>query len=580
MSVIRFVTAGFLAVCLAAPALGFEFNTDGEREGWTGGQNLQSVVAEDGRLLISIGADANDPFINGPTGSWDGDRISGIQFRIRFSVDVFGLGGPAVYFFPAAGSHGSFDYEVLEAGVWNNIYIDFLSAKPGGDSPQTWGGEIGRIRIDFPNNVPEPYTVEIDWVRFVDEHISNNNFEFAGLDGWEHEGAGDIDSFAVTDAEFFSEFNSVEVTGLGSGEYHALVQDIHNGLELEKGQLVSLVGAAMVPEGSWDADSELWFRVRESDGTNENLSPPTEVTVFGEWFQFQSVLELEYEAADRASLSAQLYSKNPAGEVFYFDDIFVDVRQAPEPVIENSGWPVNAVKLAEGQTIAIDGAVTAEEYEGAQAMVVNSETLRGVPDPWFPEFNHNGGLNNPGMLSTTLDDFNATYYFMWDDEFFYAAVSAVDDNYSFVGPDPNGSDTLQFVFAETPAIQQTANMYIPTIAPEGPDGGPLAKNAFGGWIGTDIIPDSEYAGVVDADSADWAVEIKIPWSSMQGDFANDIFPPSEGDEAGFAVITIDYDDGALEWFSCNNPTMPWESQGIERIYFIGAETAVASWDLY
>ncbi|MGC9328392.1 MAG: hypothetical protein ACP5I1_12220, partial [Candidatus Hinthialibacter sp.] len=79
---------------------------------------------------------------------------------------------------------------------------------------------------------------------------------------------------------------------------------------------------------------------------------------------------------------------------------------------------------------------------------------------------------------------------------------------------------------------------------------------------------------------DWSVEIKIPWSAMQGDFANDVFPPNTGDEVGFAVLAIDYDNGVLEWFSCNNPTYPWESQGVESMYFIESDTNVSEWALY
>ncbi|NPU98139.1 MAG: hypothetical protein HPY51_13110 [Candidatus Omnitrophica bacterium] len=578
----RLGAVGLCWLLAGAPAWAWEFNTEGDREGWTSGQHLKSNVAQDGKLVITVNAGATDPFVVGPAGPFNGDIITGVEFRIRFSMEITSTAGAAMYFFPSAGSHGSFDYgmHLTDPLDWNIVYIDFLGQPKGGDSPSDWFGEINNIRLDFIQNLSEEYTVEIDWIRFVDEWIQNNVFEFGSLEPWGLEGEGTIDAFQVTEEQSFGGLGSVAVTGLGSDRYHALSQEIANGLTLKKGQLVSVVGAVKVPRDSWDANSTLWFRIREFDGTNENLSPVTEVSVFDEWFQFQSQLALAYEPAQRRELKVQLYSKNPAGKVFYFDDIFVNVQPAPQPVIENPGWPVNAVKLAPGQTITIDGNVSAAEYAGAQALVMNADTYKGIPDPYFPQYNHNGALLTAGMAAATpLSDFNATYYFMWDDQFFYAAVSAVDDHYSFVGPDPNGSDTLQFVFAETPDELQTANMYIPTIAPEGPDGNIVAKNDFGGWLAVDIMGESTFAGKVDPNTSDWAVEIKIPWSAMNG-FSKPVFPPKTGDRVGFVVLAIDYDNGTLEWFSCNESTFPWNGEGVERMYFIELGTGLDGWPLY
>jgi hypothetical protein len=246
----------------------------------------------------------------------------------------------------------------------------------------------------------------------------------------------------------------------------------------------------------------------------------------------------------------------------------------PAGVVENPGWPINAVKLAAGQKITIDGKVTAEEYKGAQVMVIDKDTLVGIPDPFFPTLNHNGKIQSKDSLTnTSLADYTGTYYFMWDEQFFYAGLSARDNSYGFAGPDPNGSDCLQFVFAVSPGETATANMYIPTIAPAGADGNVLGKNAFGGWIEEDIMPASTYAGIVQDDGS-WAVEIKIPWNSMTK-FSQPIFPPKAGDSVGFAVLSIDYDVNdagatALEWFACNQSVFPWESSGVEKLYFINA----------
>ncbi|RJP30128.1 MAG: hypothetical protein C4527_10510 [Candidatus Omnitrophota bacterium] len=874
----------FILIVMSLQAWAWEFNEAGNREGWQKNGAIQSIEVRDGKLIVQINAGSSDPFINGPTGPFDGDRITGIEMKMKWSYDAFGSGGLAVYYFPAAGSHGSANYEVIMPNEWNIIYIDLVTAR-GGDSPMQWGGEINSLRVDFADNVQENYTVEIDWIRLVDDHILNNNFEFGGLDSWEHIGEGNMNQFTVTDSEFYSEYFCVEVAGLGSSRYQGLSQDIFSGLDLEKGSSVAVVGAALIPAGAWDANSQLWFRINESNGTTENLSPPIAVTVFDDWFEFESRLTLKYEPAERKKLAVELYSKNPSGQTFYFDDIFVDIMPPKEEVeywawsdanwefntdgntngwtvgngvatleafngnlvatitagtndpyieaprgpynadkmggiaarmrissgmslggynnywfpmegghanqtwsvpvegewfvvyqnlseawdgwfnyirydfgdfstvdytveidwirfldesIKNNGfedtvgpwrhegagsigdfalstaqkfsgasaleikgigsdqyhavvqdiadgltipkgatvtlkgyyyvpsgswdanshiwlrvqewngvtennvgsitapaafdqwipfehslrlqfdpqdriqmaiqlysktpagtsiyvddvfctvfaappqvgWPVNAVKLAAGQRITIDGVVSPGEYEGAQPMIINEETLAGIADPYFPDFVH-GGVNNPQYAKpTSLNDFNAAYYFMWDDEFFYAAVSVQDDNYSFVGPDPNGSDTLQFVFAETPDEADTNWMYIPTIAPDDGSGNISAKNAFGGWITHDIMPACDYAANVDPSTQDWSVEIRIPWSSMQGDFSNEVFPPSVGDMVGFCVLAIDYDNGALDWFAGNHTSFPWEGAGVERLFFIERPTATPNWSIY
>ncbi len=247
------------------------------------------------------------------------------------------------------------------------------------------------------------------------------------------------------------------------------------------------------------------------------------------------------------------------------------------------GWPVNAVKLAEGQTIEIDGVVSAEEYAGAQAMIINQETL-DIIDPYFPNYKHGGILDHAKGrdADTPLDDYNATYYFMWDDTYFYAAMDLIDDFYYYTGGDPNGADAMQFVFAESPDITATAEMFIPTLAPEDNDLYPLFKNAFGGWIDSiDLEELSEYAGhTEEPDAGNSQVEIRIPWEAMKGGFSNEVFPPAAGDMIGFQVLTIDFDEGALQWFGTNHTSFPWNSQGIERIFFIESDTPVSDWQIF
>jgi hypothetical protein len=283
--------------------------------------------------------------------------------------------------------------------------------------------------------------------------------------------------------------------------------------------------------------------------------------VLDEWTPFESTITTMWEPGERGHLSVQLFSQMPEGAPIYIDDVFVDVvAQESMPA-----WPVNSVRLADGQEIVIDGNVSAEEYAGAQALVFNPETLT-AEDPYFEDVIHAGQLDE-SSTETSLEDFNATYYFMWDDEYFYAAVSVQDDNYSFVGPFINGSDALQFVFGQTAEEVETANMYIHIIAPDDGSANPLAKNDFDGWITTDIMAQAEYACSIDPATQDWAVEVRIPWTAMQGDFEADVFPPSAGDSVGFSLLGIDYDDGALSWFA-GISDFPWTGNGLQPMYFV------------
>ena len=245
-----------------------------------------------------------------------------------------------------------------------------------------------------------------------------------------------------------------------------------------------------------------------------------------------------------------------------------------------TGWPVNAVHLSLGQVILIDGIVTPEEYEGAQPMVVNSETISGVEDPYFPGLIH-GGVSAQGWntVSTPLDDYNATYYFMWDEETFYAAMSVQDDSYLFFGPAPNAADCLQFIFAETPGETDTNFMFLPTVAPDDGEFGAVPRNVYATWIQDNIMDECNYYGYVDYSTNNWSVELSIPWEQLLGEFRNEVFPPSVGDVVGFAIQAIDFENDDQEWFATNHSSYAFEGKGIERMYFINKSTPVSDWSL-
>jgi hypothetical protein len=158
---------------------------------------------------------------------------------------------------------------------------------------------------------------------------------------------------------------------------------------------------------------------------------------------------------------------------------------------------------------------------------------------------------------TSLDDFNATYYIMWDDENLYVAMSCQDDEYVWSGPLCNRADCLQFTLGQT-----SNDQYIPTVAARDPNGKPSANNVFQTgtniWNQYDLFQNSDvlYSGHVDDDTQDWSVELKIPWIAMIGDFHRDlangdtdgdgknVFPPEVGDQVGFTLQPRDWDYNA------------------------------------
>ena len=232
------------------------------------------------------------------------------------------------------------------------------------------------------------------------------------------------------------------------------------------------------------------------------------------------------------------------------------------------GWPINCVKLRTGQTITIDGVVTAAEYDGAQPVVINANTATGI-DPYQPQYRHQmfGASFLPNQWrDTSLDDFSATYYVIWDDDALYVAVSVQDDSYQ--GRDnfetslqsKYAGDTLQFTISATPYDSHTSSVYIPTVIPRGKTTDRAVAISYGRneiFIKNDLFSDpcdpALYAGSVNDETQDWMVEVKIPWRVMTGAFTGDlvntdadannrnVFPPQLLDQIGFSIIAGDLD---------------------------------------
>jgi len=246
------------------------------------------------------------------------------------------------------------------------------------------------------------------------------------------------------------------------------------------------------------------------------------------------------------------------------------------------GWPINCVKLRTGQTITIDGVVTPGEYDGAQPVVINANTATGI-DPYQPQYRHQmfGSPFLPNQWrDTSLDDFSATYYVMWDDDALYVGVSVQDDSYQsrekFDLPDNDkAGDALQFTISATPYDSHPRSKTT---------GRALAKSDFWSdvFIKKDLFGDpcdpALYAGSVSDETQDWMVEVKIPWRVMTGAFAGDlangdadgnnrnVFPPQIQDQIGFNIIAADSDEAGgqaqLQFFATTHDGgWPWRFVG-------------------
>ncbi|MCP4259567.1 MAG: hypothetical protein GY774_18960 [Planctomycetes bacterium] len=244
---------------------------------------------------------------------------------------------------------------------------------------------------------------------------------------------------------------------------------------------------------------------------------------------------------------------------------------------DDPGWPVNCVRLSPGQTITLDGEVTPQEYDGAQAFIINDQTVN-APDLYLPYVHV---AKSAADDDPSDEDFSVTYYFMWDDEFLYVAATATDDNTQQYGTTPNQMDCLQFCLAASPQETVQSQIYIPTVAPADQNGNILAKTDFGGFMPAQVAEQSEIVGGVNPDTQDWVIEMAIPWVNMIGDFNADlakgdsdgngrnVFPPLFGDVVGFVAFGIDVDsDAAYSFFYCTHDSFPWEGAGLGELRFV------------
>jgi len=574
-----FVAVSVLAIttsCWALPWPFWEFDTPGNTEGWgaTGNGQITEFTVRDGKLVIGIVAGAGDAFVNGPAGPYAADDVTGFFAKMRHSADPTGGASRQFFMFPRGATHQWIAWEPPSPDPMDGIvYVDLIT-----DRPERWQGNINNIRFDF-SNIPDAYTVEVDWVRPEGLYIENESFEY-----WDFEKDGIAAWNLVGDEASFNFDEQTIVNSLqyalaltGSGSEQGLSQSVKGGADMEVDTGIFAMGAINIPADAWDADSKVTVRVREATAAGEQVSETNvAVTAANDWVEFTSdAIHLQAEAVARTDVAVEVLVTSVAGKVVYLDTIFVNAVAPPRI----AGWPVNCIKLAAGQEIVIDGIVTPEEYQGAQAMAINANTIANFEDPHMPRYLHTmQNLIGGQWAATPVGDFSATYYTMWDDTGLYVAVSCQDDDYQFAGPNPNAGDALQFTITESPNETDYGYLYIPTVAPQDASGQALAKNDFAGpFIQTDLFAHegTQYAGFVDPATQDWMVEVKIPWAAMQGDFkgdlaqgdadndGRDVFPPLPFDTIGFNVIAIDYDldregNPEMQMFGSTHPgDWPW-----------------------
>ncbi len=551
----------------------WEFNTPGDTEGWSA-KNNQDITFFDvnetdadstpvGALLLDLPAGTFDPYLNGPAGPYYSPAITGIAARMRFNGAASDMVKPAdggqhtVYWFYTAGGHGNGpQFEIPAADEWFIAYMD---------CSERWSSWINNFRLDL-GHYQNYMMVDIDWIRTYGDYIANGQFEET-LEPWSQVGTG----FALSSEQVQTGATSLKIEGQGIANWHAVEQRLDGwNTRIPKGARVTVRGSYYVPASSWAQGAHLWLRVNEllAGTTQENIDPsPLAEPALDAWTPFEGSIVTKHEPSQRAHLSVQLFSQLPAGAPIYVDDIFVEVMASQDAQVAASTWPGNCVRLAEGQEIVIDGKVSAAEYRGAQALVLNADTLDDE-DPWFPGVVHQGTVA-VGPPQHAVEDYSGTFYFMWDSTHLYAAVSVQDDAVSPAMDAPNGADCLQFVLGPVDEVD-IAGMLIPTIAPDDGTGQPKAQNVFSGWLAKDLFAagsGTRYAAAVDAATGDWMVEVRIPWTALQGGFTPELFPPAVGDQVGFSLLGIDYDGNVLEWLGCIEKA-PWTGQGLQTMTFV------------
>ncbi len=205
------------------------FNTDGDKEGWTGTNCLRDVVVQDGVLRGIV--TGRDPFIvvtglDIPARPWNVFRA---RLRIVQDKPLLQRGGELFYANSNEGPYGGFSqaktgkWTAPDANMWEVVKIyPFWSRE----------GNIIKLRLDFPVPAEDQLNkaiVEVDWLEVADLKLESQppvkpswNIENGAKNSWESPmfslDAGEIGSWltisASVDTPRFVEFSWMNDRGV------------------------------------------------------------------------------------------------------------------------------------------------------------------------------------------------------------------------------------------------------------------------------------------------------------------------------------------------------------------------------
>ena len=165
---INFGSDGFAIAQQAETVKQWTFNTDGDKEGWTGANCLGNVVVRGGVLRGIV--TGRDPFIvvsdlDIPARPWN---VFQARLRIVQDEPLLQRGGELFYANSNEGPYGGFSqaktskWTAPDANTWEVVSIYPFWSKEG---------NIIKLRLDFPapaENQINKAVVEIDWIEVVD----------------------------------------------------------------------------------------------------------------------------------------------------------------------------------------------------------------------------------------------------------------------------------------------------------------------------------------------------------------------------------------------------------------------------
>ena len=104
----------------------------GDLEGWsrTGNGQITQFEVRDDKLVIGIVAGAGDAFVNGPTGPYNADEVTGFYAKMHHSADPSGSGARQFFMFPRGASHQWISWEPPAVNPTDGVvYVDLTATE-------------------------------------------------------------------------------------------------------------------------------------------------------------------------------------------------------------------------------------------------------------------------------------------------------------------------------------------------------------------------------------------------------------------------------------------------------------------